>query len=115
MAVPGWKTAATPESLSASIILIGNDSAHQHQDIVHLVPLEQVHDAGDDRIVRAREYRESDDVYIFLQRCADDHFRGLPQSGVNHFHAGIAQGTRNYLGAAIVTGRGRASPPGRES
>src|SRR5581483_3964854 len=43
------------------------------------------------------------DVHVFLQSGVDDHLRRLPQAGVDDFHAGIAQGTGNHLGAAVVT------------
>ena len=31
-----------------------------------------------------------------------DHFGRLAQAGVDHFHAGIAQGAGDHLGAAVV-------------
>src|SRR5580700_2547498 len=52
--------------------------------------------------MRAGKNRQANDLNIFLQRRAHNHLRSLPQPGVNHFHAGIAQGARNHFGAAIV-------------
>src|SRR5262249_32018908 len=83
-------------------VLIRNNAAYQHDDVVHLVLLEQFHDARDDGIVGTRENGKADHVDVFLKRCVDHHFRGLPQAGVDNFHAGIAQSTGDYLGAAIV-------------
>jgi len=53
--------------------------------------------------VRTRENRKPDYLHVFLQRRADDHFRRLAQAGVDHFHASIAQGTSDYLGAAVMS------------
>ena len=40
---------------------------------------------------------------ILLQGGIDDHFRGLPEAGIDHFHARIAQGTGDHLGSAVMT------------
>ena len=98
----GLEDAGHADFLEALDILIGNDAAHQHEDIVHFVLLEQVHYAWDDGVVRAGQDRETDDLHVFLQRGVDDHFGRLAESGVNDFHAGVTQGAGNDLGAAIV-------------
>src|SRR5271169_857908 len=72
-------------------VLVGNDAAHQQQHVIHLVLPEQVHHARHDGVVRPRQNAEADDVHVFLQRGVDNHLGSLPQAGVDHFHAGIAQ------------------------
>ena len=42
-------------------------------------------------------------VHIFLNGCLDDHFRGLPESSVDHFHSGITQGRSDDFDATVVT------------
>src|ERR1039458_5908335 len=84
-------------------ILVGDNAADQHQHIVHLIFLEQVHHARNNRIVRARKNREADDLNVFLERGIDNHLRGLAEAGVDDFHAGIAKGAGNDLGATVVT------------
>lgn len=64
---------------------------------------EQLHDARYDRTVRSGENGQSDDLNVFLQRRAHDHFGSLAQAGVNHFHARIAEGAGNYLDATVVS------------
>ena len=61
-------------------VLVGNDAADHYQHVVHLVLLEQVHDARNDGIVRAGKNGQADDVNIFLQGRAHNHFRRLPQT-----------------------------------
>src|SRR5579863_1214258 len=99
----GLEHSGDTDFLQGIDILIGNDSADQYQNVVHLVLLEQVHHPGHDSIVRARKNRQTDDLHIFLQGGAHNHFGGLPQSGVNHFHARIAQGASNYFGPAVMS------------
>ena len=57
---------------------------------------------GTERVVRAGKNREADDVHVFLHGGRGDHLRRLPQAGVNHFHAGVAQGAGDHFGAAVV-------------
>jgi len=98
----GLEDAGYADFLEALNILIGNNAADQNEHIVHLVLLEQVHDARDDGIVCPGKDRQTDDLHIFLQRGAHNHFGRLPEARVNDFHAGVAQGSGNHFGAAIV-------------
>ena len=50
----------------------------------------------------APERGEADDVDVFLDGGGDDHLGRLPQAGIDHFHAGVAQGAGDDLGAAVV-------------
>ena len=52
---PGLENRGYASLLQAIDILVGDDASHDHDHIVHLVLLEQVHHAGHDRIVRARK------------------------------------------------------------
>ena len=52
--------------------------------------------------MRAGKDGEADDVDVFLQRGGGDHFGGLAQAGVDHFHARVAQRARDDFGAAVV-------------
>ena len=53
--------------------------------------------------MRSGEDRKPDYLHIFLQGGVDDHFRGLSQTSINDFHARVAEGPRDDLGAAVVT------------
>src|SRR5204863_2297 len=46
--------------------------------------------AWHDGVVRSGQNAEADAVHIFLDSGVHDHLRRLAQSGVDHFHAGIA-------------------------
>jgi hypothetical protein len=99
----GLENRAHTRPLQAIHILVGDDAAHEHQHVIYLVLLEEVHNARHYGIVRPGKNRQPDHVHIFLQRRVHNHFGSLAQTGVDDFHAGIAQSARNHLGAAIVT------------
>lgn len=84
-------------------ILIGNRAAQNDQDVCGIALSEQSSDAGNDGIVGAGKDAQSDAIHVFLDRRVDDHFRGLAQAGVDHFHPGIPQGPGNHFGATIMT------------
>ncbi len=42
------------------------------------------------------------DVDILLEGGLDDHLGRLVEAGVDHLHAGVAQGPGDYLGAPVV-------------
>ena len=63
---------------------------------------EQLDDAGEEGEVGAGEHREADDVGVLLDRGLDDLLRRLVQPRVDDLHAGVAQGPRDDLGAAVV-------------
>ena len=52
--------------------------------------------------MRAGQDAHADHVDILLNRCLDDFLRRTVQAGVNHIHAGIAQGAGDDFDAAIM-------------
>src|SRR5882757_5881632 len=83
-------------------VLAGNDAADQHGDVVHAFFAQEIHELRADSVVGAGEDGEADNVDVFLYRGGGDHLRGLPEAGVDDFHAGVAEGAGNDLGAAVV-------------
>src|SRR5712692_9496457 len=81
---------------------LGDDAADQHGDLLHPLLAEQLHQLRAEGVVRAGEDREPDDVHIFLRCGRGYHLRGLAQTGVNHFHPGVAQRAGDNLSAAVV-------------
>ena len=98
----GLEDAGNADLFEAVDILIGDDAADEDEHVVHFVLLEQIHDARDDGVVRTGKNGKADDLDIFLQGGADDHFGGLAEAGIDDLHAGIAQGASDHLGAAVV-------------
>jgi len=80
----------------------GNDAADEDGDFVHAFFVEEFHELGTERVVGAGEDGEANDVDVFLDGGGGDHLRCLAQAGVDHFHSGVAQGTRDYLRSAVV-------------
>lgn len=62
----------------------------------------ELHDAWDDDVVRAGEDGEADAIDVFLDGGGDDHLRGLAKTGVDDFHAGVAESASYDFCAAIV-------------
>src|SRR6267142_4551499 len=85
----------------------GDDAADENGDVVHAFVTEQIHELRADGVVGAGEDREADDVDVFLDGGGGDHFRGLAKAGVDDFHAGVAEGPGDDLGAAIVAVQAR--------
>ena len=65
--------------------------------------LQQLAHAREQRHVRAAQDRQADDVDVFLDGGGGDHLRRLVQSGIDDFHAGVAERGGDDLGAAIVS------------
>src|ERR1700676_5438173 len=80
----------------------GNDAADEDGDVLHAFFVEEFHELRAESVVGAGEDREADDVDVFLDGGGGDHLRCLAQAGVDHFHAGVAQGAGDDLGAAVV-------------
>ena len=80
----------------------GNDAADEDGDVVHAFFVEEFHQLRAERVVGAGEDGEPDDVYVFLDGRGGDHLRRLAEAGVDHFHAGVAQGAGDDFGAAVV-------------
>ena len=98
----GLEDGGDAELLEGGDVLIGDDAADQHEHVVHLALVQQVHDAGDDRVVRAGKDGQADHVDVFLQGGVDDHLGSLAQAGIDDFHASVAQGAGDHFRAAIV-------------
>jgi hypothetical protein len=99
----GLEDGGNSDFLEALNILIGDDAADQHQNVVHFVLFQQIHDTRNDGIVRPGEYRKTDDLHIFLERGVNHHLRRLAQTGIDDLHASIAERASDHLGPAVVT------------
>ena len=86
---------------------VGNRAAENHGDVLHPFLAQQLHEPRAERVVRAAQDGQTDDVHVLLLGCGGDHLRRLPQAGVNHFHAGVAQRPGNDLRAAVLAGQAR--------
>jgi hypothetical protein len=99
----GVNTRATPAtSGEAGDVVLGDDPAAEDQHVVGAVALEGGHDGGEERVVRPRHDREPDRVGVFLHGGGGDHVGRLVEARVDDLEAGVAQGTRDDLGAAVV-------------
>jgi hypothetical protein len=88
--------------LEGGNIGFGDDPAEDYGDVVHAFVAEQRHELWAEGVVGAGENREADDVDVFLDGGGGDHLRGLAEAGVDDFHAGVAEGAGDNLGAAVV-------------
>ena len=85
-----------------SRIFVRNDAADNNLHVGHILLTQQFHHPRHDRVMAPGEDRKPDNLHIFLQGGIDNHFRGLSQTSINDFHARVAQGPRNDLGAAVM-------------
>src|SRR5450759_1154723 len=100
---PGQKDVADAEGFEPGDVLLGDDPAREHDDVLRSLFLQHPHDLGEADVVRAGENREADRVDVFLNGRGDDLLRGLAQAGVDDFHAGIAKRTRDDFRATVVS------------
>ena len=98
----GREDCAEAHRLQRRHVLGGDDAARQQQDVVDAAGPQLRDDAREQLDVRAGQRRQPDDVDVFLQRSLGDHLRRLSDAGVDDLHAGVAQGPRDNLGAAVV-------------
>jgi Transmembrane secretion effector len=91
-----------PHRLDGGDILVGENAAGHHQDVVGAVLAQQFHHLGEDRHVRAGEDAHQDGVHVLLDSRLDDHLRRLANASVDDLHPGVAQGPRDHLRATIV-------------
>ena len=91
-----------PCSLQRVHVLRGNDAAARDEDVVASLLVQQLAHARKQRHVRAAEDRQADDVDVFLHGGGGDHLGRLMQTGVDDFHAGVAERGGDDLRAAIV-------------
>src|SRR6185436_2888803 len=99
---PGQEDTLDPHLVQLRDVHVRNDAADDDEHVLETLLAEQLHHARTDVHVRPRQDREADGVRILLERGGDDLFGSLAQPGINHFHAGIAQGAGNHLRATVV-------------
>ena len=80
----------------------GNDAADEDGNVVHPFIVEQLHELRADGVVRAGKDGEADDIDVFLDGGGGDHFGSLPETGVDHFQAGVTEGAGDDFGTAVV-------------
>src|SRR5215470_18244588 len=88
-------------------VIVGDDPAAEHDDVVGALAPEQLDHLGEQRHVRAGEHRQPDGVGVLLQRGLHDLLRGLVQARVDDLHAGIPQCPGHDLGSAVVAVKSR--------
>src|SRR5215203_289822 len=81
---------------------IRDDAAEHHEHVGEPFFAKEVHQTRADRVVRARQNGQADDIGIFLKRRGDNLFWRLTEACVDHFHARIAQGARDDLGPPVM-------------
>ena len=101
--VPGPNRRPIPRSCRASMSSFGMIPPPVIRMSSRPCSLEQFADAREERHVRAAQDRQADDVDVFLHGGGRDHLRRLMQSGINDFHARVAERGGDDLRAAIVT------------
>src|SRR5215211_8383537 len=81
----------------------GDDPAPEHEHVPHALLAQERDDAREQRVVRAREHRETDGVGVLLQRGLRHLLGRLVQPRVDDLEAGVAQGAGDDLRAPVVT------------
>jgi len=90
--------------LEFGAVLFGDHAADEDERVLHCsVLLEAVHDLWNERVVSARENRDSEDIDVFLDGSLDDLFGCFVQSGVDDFEPGVTKGACNNVCSAVVT------------
>src|SRR5438552_1136831 len=84
-------------------ILIGQDAASSHQDIVHAFLLQEIHYFGEKGHVCAGKNAHQYCINVFLDGRFDNHLRSLTNTCIDNFHAGIAQGTSDHFCTSIMS------------
>jgi hypothetical protein len=79
-----------------------DDAADEDGDVIHTFFAEELHELGANGVVSAGENGKPDNVDVFLYSGRGDHFGSLTEAGVNDFHARVAEGSGDDLGAAVV-------------
>ena len=100
--VPGVKMAATPMRLQRRGVLVGNDAAAEHDDVVGAARLQRVEHRREMRHVRPRHHRQPDRVDRLLLGRRRDHLGRLVQAAVDDLVTGVGQRARHDLGATVV-------------
>src|SRR3972149_335956 len=90
--------APDPRLLRPRAAVVRNTPAGRDDDVARLALLEELHDLGEERHVRAAQAGEADRVDVFLDRGFYDVLPRLPQTGVDDLHARVPQGASHDLG-----------------
>src|ERR687898_473924 len=91
-----------PELLELRDVLRGDRAADRDDDVLGVLLAQELHDARDERHVRAGEDGEPDRVRVLLEHGLDDLLRRLVKAGVDDLHAGVAQRAGDDLRPAVV-------------
>jgi hypothetical protein len=83
-------------------VALGNYAANQHADMIQARFLQEFHDARHKREMGATEKTQTEPIRILIANRTDDGFRSLPQTGVDDFHARVAQCAGDYFDASVV-------------
>src|SRR6185369_17606627 len=105
----GGKYFADPGGFQPRNIVLGDDAAAEHLDVVGPFFLEEQRNLREQGVVGTGQDREPDAVYVLLDSGRDDLLGGLVQTGVDDLETGVAKGAGDYLGAAIVAVQPRFS------
>src|SRR5580704_8723702 len=98
----GLEYSRDAQLLQLGSVLVRNYTSDSHQDVLHALFPQQLHYPWNDRIVRAGENGQSDNLDVFLQRGIYDHLRSLTQAGIDHFHARVPESPRDNLRSPVV-------------
>ena len=88
-------------------ILVGDDAAGENQHVIGTLRFQQTDDFGEQLVVGSAQDAEAQHGGVLLHHGGRDLRRGLPQTGVDHFHASITQRASDDLGAPVVAVQAR--------
>src|SRR5215470_2525431 len=90
------------QGLQGLDVLRRDDAAAEHRDILRALLAQELENAPEEVVVRAREHGEPDGVGVLLDGRGDDLFRRLVQSRVDDLEARVAERAGHDLRAAVV-------------
>ncbi len=90
-------------------VLGRNYPTDKDKRIIHSVFAEKIDDPRAERFVGSAENRNANGINVLLQSRRGDHFRRLPQAGVNDLHPRIAECAGDDLRSAVVAVEARLS------
>jgi hypothetical protein len=99
---PRGEDVRDPQPFEFRDVFLRDDPAPEDDDVVDPAVGHEFPEAGEQRHVRPGEHRQPHGIGILLDDGLDDLLRRLVQAGVDDLHAGVAQGARHDLGAAVM-------------
>ena len=99
---PGVKISLTPAGLQRLDVLVGDDAAPEDGDVRGTPLAQELDDAREEIVVRARENRQRHRVDVFLDRRRHDHLGGLVEPGVDDLEARVPERPGDDLRPAVV-------------